>query len=109
MAEDKSPETKQTHISKEDIEKNKVWAFVAYLGLIGLLIALLTEGKDSPYVKFHINQALPLAIGWIFVWIPFIGWLLGIVIFVLWVMGVINALSGKVQRLPITGNFDLIK
>jgi uncharacterized membrane protein len=107
MSETKEP--KEIKVSKEDIEKNKIWAVVAYLGLIGFLLALLLDGKDSPFVKFHINQALPLIIASIFVWIPFIGWAIGIGVFILWIMGIINAAQGKMVRLPITGNFDLIK
>lgn len=105
-------------ITKKDIETNKVWAIVAYLGIIGIIIVMLTEGKDSPFAKFHLNQSLPLAIAAfggsaVLAAIPILGWLLlpffSIAVIVLVVMGIINAAQGQVKRLPIVGNFELIK
>ena len=46
----------------QDISENKVYCMLAYLmGVIGIIIALLA-GKDSPYVKFHIRQAIKLSV-----------------------------------------------
>ncbi len=105
-------------MTKEDIEKNKVWGIVSYLTLIGFLIALLTEGQKSPFVKFHLNQALPLGIAslvgnTVLGAIPILGWALlpffnlAVLIFV--IMGIINAAQGEAKRLPLVGNFELIK
>lgn len=104
-------------ITKADIEKNKTWAVVSYLTIIGLIIALVSDGKESPFVKFHINQSLILFIGVVISiaisMIPILGWILspflslGILIFV--IIGIINAAGGKVKRLPLIGDFDLIK
>jgi len=105
-------------ITREDIEKNKIWAVVAYLGIVGVIIVLLTEAKDSPFAKFHLNQALPLAIAslggsTILGMIPIIGWslipLLNIAVLVFVIMGIVNAVQGEAKRLPIIGNFELIK
>lgn len=104
-------------VTKKDIEKNKVWALVSYLTIIGLIIAMVSEGKDSPFVKFHINQSLPLVIAvfgnFVFAMIPIIGWLLapliGIGLLILIIMGILNAANGQMKRLPIVGNFELIK
>src|SRR5690625_1159366 len=67
-------------ITKADIEKNKTWALISYLTVIGLIIALVSDGKDSPYVKFHINQSLILVISGIITaviaMIPILGWIL---------------------------------
>ncbi len=60
-------------------------------------------------MKFHLNQALPLAIGWFVVPVPVIGWILGVGLLVLWVMGIINAANGQMKRLPLTGSIELIK
>lgn len=105
-------------ITKKDIETNKVWGVVAYLGLIGIIIVFLTDGKDSPFAKFHLNQSIPLAIAGlggsaILAAIPILGWFLlpffNIAIIILVIMGIINAAQGKVKRLPIVGNFEIIK
>lgn len=104
-------------VTKADIEKNKTWAIISYLGLLGVIIALVCEGKDSPYVKFHLNQSLGLVIAtfvaFVVAMIPFLGWILALliwlVIFIFVVMGIINASQGELKRLPIIGNLDLIK
>lgn len=119
---DNKPNTKTaktTAFTKEDIEKNKVWAVVSYLGFIGIIIVLLTEGKDSPFAKFHLNQSLPLmiaAIGGSIIAgvIPILGWfvlapLVSIGALVLAIMGIVNAAQGEAKRLPLVGNFELIK
>lgn len=106
MAEDTA---KKVEVTKEEIEKGKTMAIVSYLGIIGLVIALATDGKKNEYTKFHMNQALPLDIAVFISWIPFIGWLLAIGVLVLWVMGIIAAAQGEMKRLPIVGNLELIK
>jgi uncharacterized membrane protein len=108
-------------------------AVVAY---ILFFVPLLTgDYKKSPFVKFHANQgtvlflaalAYGIAYGilsrvlvgiflssvssWGFV--SAVGWLMGL----LWlaplalcVLGIVNAATGKVQRLPVIGGFDIIK
>ena len=107
MAEDKA---KTVEVTNEDIEQNKTMAIVAYLGLIGLIVVLATGSHTkSPFVKFHLNQALPLMIASIVTPIPFIGWIVGLAVLVLWIMGIIADAQGEMKRLPIVGNFELIK
>lgn len=104
-------------VTKADIEKNKVWAAISYLGIIGIIIALVCEAKDSPFVKFHLNQSIGLLIASVVAFavamVPVLGWiiapLLWLVILVFMVMGLINAAQGQLKRLPLIGNFDLIK
>lgn len=92
---------------------NTLMAVLCYFGIL-VLIPLLTDAKNDPFVKFHIKQGLVLLIayvicGFIF-WIPVIGWLLGLVLFVLFIIGVINAATGKQSPLPIIGQMaDKIK
>jgi uncharacterized membrane protein len=108
MADDTAKKT--VEVDKKDIEENKTMAIVAYLGLIGVIVVLATGAHTkSPYVKFHLNQSLPLMIASLLSAIPFLGWIVGLVVLVLWVMGIIAAAQGEMKRLPITGNFELIK
>ncbi len=94
-----------------DIEENKLWAVIAYLGIL-CLIPLLAK-KDSPFAQFHAKQGLVLFIAAVIVgfvsWIPILGWLVGflagIAIFVLWVIGILNALGGKMNKLPVIGQY----
>jgi len=88
--------------------KNIGMAVLCYFGIL-VLIPLLTDAKNEPFVKFHIKQGLVLLIvdiicGFVF-WVPFIGWLLGLGIFVLWLIGLINAAGGKESELPLIGKF----
>lgn len=108
MAEDKSKKTED--VSSKDVEENKTMAIVSYLGLIGIIVVLATGAHTkSPFVKFHLNQALPLTIASLVGALPFIGWVVLIGVMVLWVMGIIAASQGQMKRLPITGNIELIK
>lgn len=87
---------------QKDIQENKLWAFLGYLGIL-CLIPLLAK-KDSKFAQFHAKQGLVMLIAGFFVWIPFIGWLMGLVLLVLWVMAVINVFSGKMAKLPVVGD-----
>lgn len=44
-----------------DIAENKLFALLPYLSGLGILIALI-GAKDSPYVRFHVKQALKINI-----------------------------------------------
>ena len=94
----------------QDIEKNKVYAILAYIGI--LFLVPLLAAKDSPYAKFHTNQGLVLfllevilSVVW---WIPLLG-LLWIAVVVFAIMGIINAAQGECKPLPIIGEIELIK
>lgn len=93
-------------------DKNVGMAILCYFGVL-VLIPLLTEAKNDPFVKFHIKQGLVL---WIFtviisaVWIiPVIGRIaasVGILIaIVLFIIGIINSASGKEEKLPLIGQY----
>ena len=86
----------------KDVQENKLWAFLGYLGIL-CLIPLLAK-KDSRFAQFHAKQGLVMLIGYFFVWIPIVGWLLGIVLFVFWIMAIISVFSGQMKPLPIIGD-----
>jgi uncharacterized membrane protein len=53
----------------QDISDNKVYAMLCYLmGTIGIIIALLASA-ESPYLKFHIRQAVKLSVTSMLTWI----------------------------------------
>lgn len=120
----------------QDIEKNKVYALLSYLGF--LFIVPLLAAKDSPYARFHANQGIVLFITGIavstantiiaillsiFMNIPAMGWVFGIILalinltasivgillFILMIMGIINAAKGDAKELPVIGKFVIIK
>lgn len=87
---------------QDDVEKNKLWALVGYLGIL-CLITLLGK-KDSKFAQFHAKQGLVLALASLLAWFPLFGWILGVVVFVFMIMGILNVLSGKMEKLPIVGD-----
>lgn len=97
--------------TEEDIANNKVFAILAYFGIL-FLIPLLAA-KESKFARFHANQGLILFIVEIIVgilsFIPIVGLLLWIATIVLAVLGIVNAANGKAKELPLIGKFKLLK
>ena len=100
----------------------KITGIVAYIGLIGWLIAFFIGDREG--AKRHLNQALVLALAEliagvaasILVWIPILGWILcallglvGVAAFVLAIIGIYNAIVDNDQPLPIIGGITLLK
>ncbi len=92
----------------------KVTGIIAYLGLIGWLIAYLVGDKEG--AKFHLNQALVLAIAGIIGSaigvVPFVGDLVsaivGVVVFVFAIMGIVAAAKDEEKELPIIGQIKIL-
>ncbi|EPR73346.1 hypothetical protein ADIWIN_1777 [Winogradskyella psychrotolerans RS-3] len=93
--------------------EGKTIAIIAYITLIGLIIAfVMNSEKKNEFARYHIKQSLGLALTGLTLLIigliPILGWLINIVgIFVLlylWIMGLINAINGNEKPLPILGH-----
>lgn len=92
--------------------QDKTIAIVAYLTVIGLVVALvLNNEKKDPFAKYHIRQSLGLvltsiALSLINV-IPILGWIVSmigaLVLLYLWIMGILNAINGREKPVPILG------
>ena len=106
-----------------DVEKNKVFGILAYLGILWLVPLL--AAKDSPFARYHCNQGLVLFLGAMAVWfccliVTFIP-LLNLIMLLVWpvfgitclvfaILGIINAANGVCKPLPLIGDrFTLIK
>jgi len=85
----------------------KTTSIVAYLTWVGFLIALLAGDKEG--AKFHINQALVIALFSLLVIIPCIGWIWGIFMFVCWIIGFIAAINQEEKEVPLIGGIKIIK
>jgi len=111
-----------------DVEKNKVFGILAYLGILWLVPLL--AAKDSPFARYHTNQGLVLFLGacaaWIvmiilglvLVFIPILGVTLMLLLHIallvsilaLAIIGIVNAANGVCKPLPVIGSrFTLIK
>ena len=82
----------------------KTTSWVAYIGVIGLIIAFCAGDKEG--AKFHLNQALVITIasllGSVVMVIPILGWIVG----GLWSVFVINQ---EEKEVPLLGQFKILK
>jgi uncharacterized membrane protein len=95
------------------IAEGKTIAIIAYLTLIGLIVAFaMNSEKKNPFASYHIRQSLGLlitsfAVSFVNI-IPILGWIVSIfgfiVLLVLWITGLIQAVNGKEQPIPLLGN-----
>lgn len=92
--------------------EGKTEAIIAYLTVIGLIIAfVMNNEKNYPFAKYHIRQSLGLVVvglGLVLIsLIPILGWiiyLVGLAVLIyLWIMGLIRAVNGRMEPVPLLG------
>lgn len=92
--------------------EDKTTAIIAYITLIGFIIAIILHGqKKTALGAFHLRQMLGIVVvgfaSYILVFIPILGWLamaaLGIISLIMWIMGLIAAVNGEMKPAPILG------
>jgi uncharacterized membrane protein len=91
--------------------QNTGMAIISYLGIL-VIVPLLTDAKNDPFVKFHIKQGLVLLIGFFIAGfiaaVPVLGWILSPLLWlaclVLMIVGIMNAAAGKQTELPVIGH-----
>ena len=104
----------ENYNDNEDVQKNKVAAILAYfIFFIPLILA-----PKSVFARFHANQGLVLCLTsicllFVSAIIPFIGPKLffpigELFVFVSWIIGIINAVTGKMKKLPLIGAINIL-
>ncbi len=80
---------------------------VAYIGIIGWVIALILNSNkpEGDKASFHLRQGLGVALVFFFSWIPVAGWILGVAGLILMIIGIINAANEKEEFLPFVGEY----
>jgi len=105
-------EETSTNAETTTITDGKNIAIIAYITVIGLIIAfVMNSEKKNEFARFHIRQSLGLALTGLALgiigMIPILGWIVYILgIFVLlymWVTGLMNAINKKEQPVPFLG------
>lgn len=106
----------------DDVEKNKVYAIVAYIGI--LFLVPLLAAPNSKFARYHANQGLVLFLAvvilmvgaMVLMMIPFIGCVMAIaplaisaVAIVMMVLGIMNAAAGQCKPLPVIGHYQILK
>jgi uncharacterized membrane protein len=104
-----------------DIEHNKVFAVLAYIGIL-FLVPLLAAPR-SRFARYHTNQGIVLFLASLILWcgsivllpIPFVHlllvpvWLvLPMAVFIFVIIGIIHAASGEYKPLPWIGHYRLL-
>ncbi|WP_127020195.1 hypothetical protein [Flagellimonas beolgyonensis] len=96
-----------------EVETGKTTAIVAYITIVGCLIALTMnlEPKNA-FARFHIRQAFgihilfhALAIILTYTEIVYLAFPIYILYFALWNFGFLQALNGKTKPLPFLGAY----
>ncbi|MEO1011505.1 MAG: hypothetical protein AAFX53_09380 [Bacteroidota bacterium] len=100
-------------MSQQTKEDGKTIAIIAYITIIGLIIAfIMNSSKNNAFAKFHIGQSLRIAIlgiansvlGAILPGsLSIITTIIGLGVLVLWVLGLINAINLKEEPVPVIG------
>lgn len=118
----------QTEVTPEDVQNNKVFAIIAYFGI--LVLVPIFAAKESKFARFHANQGLGLFIceaAWgiisyiisyllavSFSWAMLglwsvISWLVCIGFLVFAIIGIVNAAQGSTKPMPLFGKFKILK
>jgi len=96
------------------INDGKNIAIIAYLTIIGLIIAfVLNNEKRNDFATYHIRQSLgiflTLFVSGVMSYIPFIGWIISaitaLLMIILWIIGIINAANGNKKPVPLLGEY----
>ncbi|REG88046.1 DUF4870 domain-containing protein [Winogradskyella sediminis] len=95
------------------INEGKTLGLVAYLTLLGTLIAyFMNQDKRNPFTAFHIRQGLGLGITYIliaFVISSFDSMMISMSFWlffsVLYLYGIYGAVTGKRSKIPLLGDF----
>jgi len=114
MEEQKIEQVSDQLSDKEDIEKNKAMAILAYI----IFLIPLLAAKDSKFAMYHANQGLvlfllALAVNVVGGIIPFLGWFVilplgNLLVVVLAILGIVNAAKGEAKPLPLIGGIKLL-
>lgn len=110
----KSEETTITPIVDETIKEGKSIAIIAYITLIGLVIAfVMNSDKKNSFAAYHIRQCVGLmctglALSVVNI-IPVLGWIISaacmLLLIALWLRSLINAVNGKEVPIPVLGTY----
>jgi uncharacterized membrane protein len=102
-------------MEQSTIDEGKTIAIIAYVTLLGTLIAwLMNKDKNNEFAKFHIGQGLRAGLAGIvisiigtvlimvtgvgvFSYLSYAGW-------ILMILGLINAVNGKMEKIPLVGD-----
>ena len=91
----------------------KAAAFIAYFfSLPGCLVTYLIGGRENPFVKFHLNQAIVLGVLSLLVRIVDVGDVISAAVTIFtffgWIVGVYGAVTGKMTEIPLISKVRIL-
>lgn len=106
VKESPAPKVKKKNIFKRVADDGKTVALIAYLTLIGFIIAIVMHGSNKTSLgSFHLAQMMGLMLtGLVCAIIPILGWICSIGVLVMWIMGLISAINGEEKPVFLLGN-----
>lgn len=103
---------------------DKLYGVLSYITILWLVPVIAGATKTSEFAKFHANQGCVLfivevavsIIAGILTRIPILKWIfaiafwaVGVLLFVLAIVGIISVCNGQQKKLPLIGEFSIIK
>jgi uncharacterized membrane protein len=95
-------------VNPEVTNDDKLWAFLTYVlsPIIPIVILLMEDKKNRPYLKAHYIQALIIGIIIVIIsallgWIPFVGWIPSFVLWLVMIYWGYQAYIGKYVTIPV--------
>ena len=83
----------------EDIKANKIWAAIAYVWIISLVVLLAK--KDSAFAQAHARQGFVLfVISLAASFLPILGWLINIFVWGIAIVALTRAARGEFWEIP---------
>ena len=107
------------NIQDEDVKNNIGYALISYFSF--LVFVTIIMAPQSKFARFHANQGLVLLITQFILQfvssifssiLPLFSGIFGLteaLIMVLMVIGIINVIKGEMKKLPIIGEFQILK
>ena len=102
----------QSQVPGEVTSDDKLWVLLAYIfsPLVPIIILLMADKKDRPFIKAHNIQALIWGIlGWVISGVltpvAFLGCIVGLAYLVITIIWAIKANKGEYINIPVITNF----
>jgi uncharacterized protein len=89
---------------------DRLWGALSYFALIAIIMLLMEEKKNRPFIKFHAVQALALSVviaiaTFLVGLIPVVGWCVAPFLWLVLLWPAIGAFGGKYTEIPVITNF----
>jgi uncharacterized membrane protein len=92
-------------------DNGKTVAIIAYITLIGWIIALvMNNGNKTALGSFHVRQSLGIICVAVLlnilagiIGIPIISWIVWASVLVIWILGLLSAVQGEMKAVPVLG------